>query len=262
MGTEMGQQQMSQGQMSNLMQLQQRRIAELEAENRDLRRQLDELRRGSGIAVLIEGQAIPLTTLAPAPVPRPPVLTHSTHPSQPMRAMPAARPSTTSGRMPIVRGTAAPSTPYPRTPLPMPRPSVPSAPVRAVALASDDGWLIGATAAVRPQPAAAMPAARPASSVTPAWLRDEAPTVAAAPIAPVAPVRQPAPVSQMPPSAPRRRLSTGPLARPSVPRLQPTGFPTLAQITGQMRAVRAQPQPQPELWPGERNPYADSFVLG
>lgn len=253
----MGQQQMGQDQMSNLMQLQQRRIAELEAENRDLRRQLDELRRGAGIAVLIEGQAIPLTTLAPPPAPRPPVLTH---PSQPLPAMPAtfsARPSTTSGRMPIVRGTAAPSTPYPR--MPLPRPSVPSALVRA-APAPDDGWLTGATPAVRPQPSAAMPATRPSSSVTPSWLRDEAPTVVAAPVTPVAPVSQPAPVSQMPPSSPRRRLSTGPLARPSVPRLQPEGFPTLAQITGRMRAVRA--QPQPELWPGERNPYADSFVLG
>jgi hypothetical protein len=251
----MGQQQMGQGQMSNLMQLQQRRIAELEAENRDLRRQLDELRRGAGIAVLIDGQAIPLTTLAPPPAPRPPVLTH---PSQPIPAMPAtfaARPSTTSGRMPIVRGTAAPSTPYPR--MPQPRPSVPSVPVRAAAPAPDDGWLTGSTPAVRPRPSAAMPAARPSSSVTPAWLRDEAPTVVAAPVAPVS---QSAPVSQMPLSSPRRRLSTGPLARPSVPRLQPEGFPTLAQITGRMRAVR--PQPQPELWPGERNPYADSFVLG
>ena len=267
----MGQQQMDQGQMSNLMQLQQRRIAELEAENRDLRRQLDELRRGAGIAVLIEGQAIPLTTLAPPPAPRPPVLTH---PSQPMSAMPAmpampamsampvplaTRSSTTSGRMPTVRGTAAPSTPYPR--MPMPRPSTPSAPVRAVAPAQDNGWLTGATPVVRPQPSAAMPAtmptARPASSVTPSWLRDEAPTVVAAPVAPAAPVSQSAPVSQV---QPRRRLSTGPLARPSVPRLQPSGFPTLAQITGRMRAVQA--QPQPELWPGERNPYADSFVLG
>ncbi|HST89455.1 MAG TPA: hypothetical protein VLJ14_13865 [Ktedonobacterales bacterium] len=260
----MGQQQMGQGQMSNLMQLQQRRIAELETENRDLRRQLDELRRGAGIAVLIEGQAIPLTTLAPAPVPRPPVLMHPTHLSQPISAMPAmpatfaARPSTTSGRMPAVRGTAAPSTPYPR--MPMQRPSTPSVPVRVVAPTRDDGWLTGATPAVRPWPLAAMPAARPSSGVTPAWLRDEAPTVVVAPVAPVAPVSQPAPVSQMLSSAPRRRLSTGPLARPSVPRLQPAGFPTLAQITGQMRAVRA--QPQPELWPGERNPYADSFVLG
>jgi hypothetical protein len=249
----MGQQQMGQGQMNNLLQLQQRRIAELEAENRELRRQLDELRRGAGIAVLIEGQAIPLTTMAPAPAPRPPVLTHPSQPMPAMPAMPAARLSTTSGRIPSVRGTAAPSTPYPR----MPRPSTPSAPVRAVAPAQDDGWLTGAMPAVRPQPSAAMPAARPASNVTPSWLRDEAPTVVAAPVAPVAPVSQSAPVSQLPP---RRRLSTGPLARPSVPRLQPSGFPTLAQITGRMRAVQA--QPQPELWPGERNPYADSFVLG
>src|SRR5579859_1084259 len=111
---EMGEQ-MIQGQMSNIIQIQQQRIAELEADNRDLRRQLDELRRGAGIAVLIEGQAIPLTTLTPAPAPRPPVLSHPTqltHPTQPIPAMPAmpatlaARPTSTSGRMPVVRGTA------------------------------------------------------------------------------------------------------------------------------------------------------------
>lgn len=252
---------MIQGQMSNIIQIQQQRIAELEADNRDLRRQLDELRRGAGIAVLIDGQAIPLTTLTPAPAPRPPVLSHPTqltHPTQPIPAIPAmpatlaARPTSTSGRMPVVRGTAAPSTPYPR--MPLPRPSAPAAP------AQDDGWLTGATPVVRPRPSAVIPAARPSSNVTPAWLRDEAPTVVAPPVAHVAPVSQPAPVSQMPQGAPRRRLSTGPLARASVPRLQPEGFPTLAQITGRMRAVRA--QPQPELWPGERNPYADSFVLG
>ena len=240
--------QMSQGQMNNLVQLQQRRIAELEAENRDLRHQLDELRRGMGIAVLIEGRAIPLTALAHPPALRSPV---RTHPSQPMPVALGARPSTTSGRMPIVRGPSAPSTPYSR--LPLPQPSVPSAPPRAVAPAPDDGWLTGSTPALRPHPPVAAPAAPPSSSVTPAWLRDEAPTVVAVPMS------QPAPASPTS-HAPARRLSTGPLARPSVPRLQPTGFPTLAQITGRMGAVRT--QPQPERWPGERNPYADSFVLG
>src|SRR5215468_120936 len=45
---------------------QQRRIAQLEAENRDLRRQLDELRRGIGVAVMIHGRPIPLAPLQPA----------------------------------------------------------------------------------------------------------------------------------------------------------------------------------------------------
>lgn len=236
--------QMNQGQLNNLTQLQRQRIVALEAENRELRHQLEELRRGMGIAVLIEGQAIPLTALAPAPAARMPV---PTQPPRAMSATPASRPSTTSGRMAVVRGPAAPSTPY--SPMPLPRPSIPSAPPRIAASVRDEGWLTGPTPAVRPRPLAA----HSSSNVTPAWLRDEAPTVVAAPVAPVS---QPAYVSQAQP----RRLSTGPLVRPSVPRLQPAGFPTLAQITGRMRAVRA--QPQPEVWPGGRNPYTDSFVLG
>jgi hypothetical protein len=43
------------------MLLEQKKLMDaLEAENRDLRRQLDDLRRGVGISVVIEGKTIPL----------------------------------------------------------------------------------------------------------------------------------------------------------------------------------------------------------
>lgn len=43
------------------MLLEQKKLMDaLEAENRDLRRQLDELRRGVGVSVVIEGKTIPL----------------------------------------------------------------------------------------------------------------------------------------------------------------------------------------------------------
>ena len=45
------------------MLLEQKKLMEaLEAENRDLRRQLEELRRGVGVSVVIEGKTIPLST--------------------------------------------------------------------------------------------------------------------------------------------------------------------------------------------------------
>lgn len=45
------------------MLLEQKKVMEaLEAENRDLRRQLEELRRGVGVSVVIEGKTIPLST--------------------------------------------------------------------------------------------------------------------------------------------------------------------------------------------------------
>jgi hypothetical protein len=53
-------------QYANWYEHQQRRIAELETENRELRRQLEDLRRGIGIAVLIHGRPIPLTPLQPS----------------------------------------------------------------------------------------------------------------------------------------------------------------------------------------------------
>src|SRR5260370_37047776 len=53
-------------QMSVWLERQPRRIEDLEAENRDLRRQLDELRRGVGVSVMIHGRAIPLASPSPS----------------------------------------------------------------------------------------------------------------------------------------------------------------------------------------------------
>ena len=52
------------------MLLEQKKLMDaLEAENRELRRQLSDLRRGIGIAVIIEGKTVQLATEPGAPVP-------------------------------------------------------------------------------------------------------------------------------------------------------------------------------------------------
>jgi hypothetical protein len=52
------------------MLLEQKKLMDaLEAENRELRRQLSDLRRGVGIAVIIEGKTVQLVTEPGAPVP-------------------------------------------------------------------------------------------------------------------------------------------------------------------------------------------------
>jgi hypothetical protein len=52
------------------MLLEQKKLMDaLESENRELRRQLSDLRRGIGIAVVIEGKTVQLATDAGAPVP-------------------------------------------------------------------------------------------------------------------------------------------------------------------------------------------------
>ena len=56
-------------QMTEALRWQQQRIIDLEAENRELRRQLDDLHRGVGVSVVIEGRQIPLAALAAASSP-------------------------------------------------------------------------------------------------------------------------------------------------------------------------------------------------
>ncbi len=52
------------------MLLEQKKLMDaLESENRELRRQLSDLRRGVGIAVVIEGKTVQLTTDSGSPVP-------------------------------------------------------------------------------------------------------------------------------------------------------------------------------------------------
>src|SRR5581483_8235962 len=55
------------------MLLEQKKLMDaLESENRELRRQLADLRRGVGIAVVIEGKTVQLATDAGSPLPMPP----------------------------------------------------------------------------------------------------------------------------------------------------------------------------------------------
>jgi hypothetical protein len=67
-----------------------RQLRVLEAENRELRRQLTALREGIGIALVIEGRVLPLAPSAP-----PPVAPVAAHPANTMPAgwPPAAEPS-------------------------------------------------------------------------------------------------------------------------------------------------------------------------
>ena len=82
-----------------------RRVRALEAENRELRRQLDELRRGIGVAVMIEGRAFPL---APH---------HNEYQAAPQRDVAAASPAPSQlppGLIPVVPadfGASAPGLP-------------------------------------------------------------------------------------------------------------------------------------------------------
>lgn len=224
------------GHVSEWLERQQRRIAELEAENRELRRQMDELRRGAGIAVVIQGRAYALAAPAPAPA-------HTgEHP-----AMPA--------------GTLYP-------PAPMPPAAAPRAAHEQAAFA-EDAWLTGPSRAAqagprRAQPQQATPAARPQSpsqDMTPQWLRDEKPRQAGP--------REPATWDEM--AAAQDDFASSPVmnahayvrarakSRPLTPRLEPAPVESLAQLTGQHPSVRKPPANQQRQ--GMRNPLKDSFLL-
>jgi hypothetical protein len=219
-------------QMSIWLERQQRRIEDLEVENRDLRRQLDELRRGVGVAVMIHGRAISLASL----------------------------PSSGSAHSSDGPASSAPRRPVPAAPIPhsygssAPQPSyAPPAPsqvqVRQPAPASfpENDWLTGPQRSVKALPrrerAHVVPPApprplSPTQEMTPSWLREAAPA----------------------PQEPRQwrpRARTDSLPVP--PRLEPVPQApqrTLAQITRQQGAMRPT-----DPHPG-RNPYSDSFVLG
>jgi hypothetical protein len=219
-------------QMSVWLERQQRRIEDLEAENRDLRRQLDELRRGVGVSVMIHGRAIPLASPSPSGSA---YSSDGPASSTPRRPVPAA---------PISHsyGSSAPQPSYAP-------PAPPQVAARQPAPASypDNDWLTGPQRPVKASPhrarahviPAAPPRARSASQeMTPSWLRSDAP-------------------------APQEPRQWRPHARtdslPVPPRLEPIPQApqrTLAQITGQQHAMR------PDESHRGRNPYSDSFVLG
>lgn len=200
---------------------QQGHIAALEAENRALRRELADLRRGVGLSVVVQGRLLPVnptptevpqpnagTTPHPSygPVPRPPLYSESTwitgqarasNPPAPVRH----RPITPSQEMtPSWLRDNDPHTP-PQAP----------APRRTLA------------AATGPYPTAPRPSSQQYR---------------------VAPDRQ---------QTARQRVPARPL--PYAPEVAP--MPSLAELTGQRPAIRIPGWSQS----GERNPYSDSFVL-
>ncbi len=242
----------------------QQRVARLEMENRELRRQLDELRRGVGIAVLIQGRPIALSALTPT------IPSHVTD-----------TPSLSfTGPHPAVNPHLGPAPKSVPSPMPLtggPRSRVNNAGPRSYALetaprsvpAPEDLWLTGRQRAVRPPyapplgdpyQAPQVHGQTPSQHVTPDWLRDPAPSLPLPGPAPEMAARSttgshraisPA-ESQQP-----RRSRAGSAARPLRTRLEPADVPSLAQLTGQHPAMRPQNK-RPE---GERNPFEDSFVL-
>ena len=274
------------GQIVDWMDRQKRQIAELESENRELRRQLDELRRGIGVSLVIQGRALPVTVLP------------SAEPTGPIAAAPApTRTGEYPARYPASVITSPTPQPYPMypayptysAPLPAPVSAQPSfAPLTPDAVratpAPDSMWLTSHTRAVR-APAAApaggmlehQRSVTPSQEMTPAWLRDDGrmpmPTVPPAPPSwPSTPQStQPRPRTLASATgkqqAVRSPLRQGPAAvaspapgrprRPTLPHLEPEHLPSLAQMTGRQPVVRL-----PGTRSAERTPFSDSFVLG
>ncbi len=132
---------------------QQRRIQQLEAENAELRRQLDDLRRGVGVALVIHGRAIPLAAQPPS------------YPSQPDSARSGAAPHALSSLSPTRASTPydAPFTAAARPPHAPPQPSP----------FPEDAWLSDSGSTLMSPPLTA--SARQGTSsqdMTPSWLRE------------------------------------------------------------------------------------------
>jgi hypothetical protein len=235
---------------------QQRYIAALEAENRELRRQLAELRRGVGVTVTIQGQTMSLT----APVAT--VVSQSTEPVD----------TNITGILPLMTSTGSYPTP---TPPAQPGPQTPPRTWNHSAYRqygqgqtpaesgeySENAWLTGEMRRVSPvsRPQQQPPATEqprplsPSQQVTPLWLREEP---------------REWPSLTTPQATPSRRP---PVSRPAMPQQQQTplrysqqgqeSFDSLARLTGHhpiMRSLNERQQPPSN----ERNPYTDSFVLG
>ena len=182
---------------------QRQRIADLEAENRALRAQLDALCRGEGVSVLINGRQIPLAALAAAA---------------------ASHAEAEHGRQ------RTPSTPpdlyhHPAQRVPMPPPHTPA---HGEAVFPEDAWLTSPSPAARPAGPGqrgsdtGAHALRPSERITPEWLRG----ARQSPAAPPQPQHQPAAGNR---SGDAWSDSYG-----------PAPFGTLAQITGQRPAMRPQ----------------------
>ncbi len=284
-------------QMIDAVRWQQQRIIELEAENRELHRQLEDLRRGVGISLVIDGRQISFAS-SPAAASMP-------HPG----AGPAQDAAWTSG----VRSSSAPTSASVPTPRPMPSPITPQhpfptqPPVQAAAHTApppqrihaqpgeaatfpENAWLTGPTPALKPaQPAQQQqqqqqptrhaahqeknrrvepqqPPQQLQRFTPPAWLHEEAPSAAS---------WESEPEASAPSSHPRvaaRRHYTPHNPIPPVPeeiwraeQQRDMGkFRTLAQITRQQPAVSipGKPRKTNNTHGNDHSPFADSFVLG
>jgi hypothetical protein len=236
-----------------------RRLRVLEAENQELRRQLTDLRRGVGIALVIEGRTVPVAPLSPittqsGPVPAVGPAHTQTGPGEAARAldMPAT-PAQTGTRYPsfgplpplpdaaadMARSWPGASRPIDSNAFSNPRlPVAPSQPEPAPARPPSNqhlSWPPAATTAHLPvvRPLSAPLGAEPRPESHAAWLRagSEWPDQAAT---------RPVPMPPTPPA---------PLA--------PFGQNPSAPHGGLTPPERSQNERQP----GERNPFADSFIL-
>ena len=242
------------------------RVMQLESENGDLRRQLDELRRGVGMAVIIQGRAVPLAVPLAAPTPA-----SAGYPLQQASA-PAAFPSPVSQPMPSLNGqTSLPIAPLSARQHP---PAAPlSAPINSAARPGavaprypENTWLTGQMPVAHPEGGAAggqrendqRRQTRPSQRVTPEWLREETQgSYGASQQAPVPRTTAQMPATGQSPAA-RARPRGGTPARPLGSQESPERLPSLAELTGHMPAVRGRPR----LSKRERDEYDDSFVLG
>ncbi len=226
------------GNVTTWIDQQQRRIQQLEAENLELRRQLDNLRRGVGLTLVIEGRAIPL-----APQPQP-------SSSQPGIGSPA--PATYAhSNSPALTGSGAPWVPTKAAPKPtFARPRFEPIPTGDTAPFAEDAWLSDSGSAVVPpsrvERVAPTRLRQTASSqdMTPSWLREDPPSPRYSQVNAAGRPREVHPAQ-----APTDAL-------PSASHAEAEPLRTLAQITGHQQAARQRSTAE------RRDVFSDSFVLG
>jgi hypothetical protein len=99
----------SDGDMASWLERVGARLRELEAENAQLKQQLDDLRRGLGIAVMIEGRLVPLAALAPNEQPQHPRPAAGSQPRPAAPVPPSLLPHTGQVPVPTVTPRAQPA---------------------------------------------------------------------------------------------------------------------------------------------------------
>src|SRR5258708_7309635 len=127
-----------------------KRARQLEIENCELRRELDELRRGVGITVLIQGRLVPLSALPAAGTVRPSYPTPAPFAATGQQSAAATFPPLPTWSEPPSQ-PAPPSLPYPPTPAPR---RAPQSPARGANPRSEpfpeEAWITGQRRVVRP----------------------------------------------------------------------------------------------------------------